>query len=102
MKNRERFENAGQFLACYFHLDWNEEFKKPEDAVAQFIKDVDAQTRVDAVRELRQIIAEFPGPQLNRVLLEIGCYYSPEGHRGIPMRAWLDQVIMEIERSLSL
>ncbi len=101
MRNREQFYNASQFLGCYFHLDWHEDFNQPEDAVAQFIKDADAQTRGDTLHELRQIIAEFPGPQLNKVLIEICCCYSPERHRGVPMREWLDQVIAELERSLS-
>ncbi len=101
MKNRERFENASQFLACYFNLDWHEDFKEPEDAVAQFITDADRETRAAALHDLRQIVAEFPGPQLNQVMLEIDCYYSPERFRDMTMRAWLDEVIAELERSLN-
>jgi hypothetical protein len=101
MKNRERFENASQFLGCYFHMDWGDQFKEPEEAVAQFIKDADRQTRVDALVELRQIVAEYQGPDLDKVVLEIDCYYDPERHQGVPMREWLEQVMGELEQSLS-
>ena len=101
MKNRGRFYNASQFLSGYFHLDWKDDFDEPEEAVAQFIKDSDRQMRADALDDLRQIVAEFHGPDLNRVMLEIDCYYSPERYRGVPMREWLNQVIMELENSIS-
>ena len=102
MKNIERFENATQFLAGYFHQDWHEVFNEPEEAVAQFIKDADRQTRADTLRDLRQIVAEFPEAELGNVMLSICCYYSPERYRSITMREWLNQVIAEIERSLSV
>ena len=100
MKNRERFYNASQFLGGYFHLDWGDDFDEPEEVVAQFIKDTHRQTRADALRELRQILAEFQGPDLNEVMLDIDCYYSPERYRGVPMREWLEEVITELEQSL--
>jgi len=102
MKNIDRFENASQFLACYFHQDFSDQFEGPEEAVAQFIQDADHRTRANAVHDLHQIVAEFQGSHLDDVVLEIGCYYDPERHQGVPMREWLNQVIAEIERSLSV
>ena len=102
MKNIERFKNATQFLSGYFHQDFSDQFEGPEEAVAQFIKDADHRTRADALHDLHQIVAEFQGLNLDDVVFEIGCYYDPERHRGVPMREWLNQVIAEIERSPSV
>jgi hypothetical protein len=101
MRNRGKFETASQFLACYFHQDFSIEFEEPEAAVAQFIKDNDEARRAAVVRELRQVITECGKQGLDDFIFELGCYYNPERHRGILMRAWLEQVIAEIERSLS-
>lgn len=100
MKNLERFENAAELLSS-FHLDWRDEFDEPEDAVAQFIQYADHQTRVNALRELGEIIAEFQGPDLNKTMLSMSCYYSPERYRGMPMGEWLEEVIAQLEQSLS-
>jgi hypothetical protein len=101
MKNRERFEHAHQFLSGYFHQDWHEDFDEPEEAVAEYMRYANPRSRAGALHNLRQIIAEFQGPDLNRVMLEIGCYYSPERYRGTSMRQWLDEVVAELEQSLS-
>jgi hypothetical protein len=101
MKNRDRFENAHQFLGGYFHPDWGDDYNEPEEVVAQFIKDTHRQTRINVLRELREIIAEFQGPDLDRIILSIGCFYSPERYRGITMRDWLEAVIAELENSLN-
>jgi hypothetical protein len=101
MNTRDRFENAHQFLAGYFHPDWGDDYDEPEEVVAQFIKDTHRQTRIDTLRELREIIAEFHGPDLDRIMLGIGCFYNPERYRGVPMREWLEEVITELERSLN-
>jgi|GEM_PF-2783978 len=101
MKTRERFEHANQFLGCYFNPDWHCDFDEPEEAVAEYIKYASPRTRAGALHDLRQIIAEFQGPDLNRAMLEIDCYYSPERFRGVPMRQWLDEVIAELEQSLT-
>ncbi len=60
MKNIERFENASQFLACYFNLDWHDDFKEPEEAVAQFIKDADRQTRAAAFQDVEYLLLLQP------------------------------------------
>jgi hypothetical protein len=99
MKNIERFKNATQFLSG-FHLDWKDEFEEPEEAVTEFINDASRQKRMEILRELHQIIAEYPGLELNKAMLSICCFYSPERYRGVPMREWLDEVIAELERSL--
>ena len=100
MKNRDRFENAHQFLAGYFHPDWGEDYNEPEEVVAQYIKHTDRQIRADALHELRQIVAEFHGQDLNKIILGIGCFYSPERYRDVPMHEWLEEVITELEHSL--
>jgi hypothetical protein len=101
MKDKEQFENASQFLSCYFHQDFRFEFEEPEAAVNQFIKGNDDTMRAAVARELHQVVAECDDRDLSDFVFALGCYYSPERHRGIPMRAWLDQVIAEIEHSLS-
>jgi hypothetical protein len=100
MTNRERFKNASQFLSG-FHLDWHDEFNEPEEALAAFIKDTDRQERTDILCELHQMLAEFQGRELNKAVMSISCFYSPERYRGVPMREWLDEVIGELERSLN-
>jgi len=100
MNISERFPHAYQFLASYFNPDWGEDYDEPEGVVAQFIKDADCQSREDALSDLRQIIEEFDGADLNKVMLAIACFYSPERYRGVPMREWLEEVITELEQSL--
>ncbi|HEX4085640.1 MAG TPA: contact-dependent growth inhibition system immunity protein [Chthoniobacteraceae bacterium] len=99
MKNIERFENAFQFLSG-FDLDWHDDYAEPEEIVAEYIEYADRRNRADTLGELRQILAEFQGPELNKAMLSICCFYSPERYRGVPMREWLDEVIGELERSL--
>jgi hypothetical protein len=102
MKDNEQFENAGQFLGCYFHQDFSFEFGEPEVAVKKFIADSDGTLRAAVAQELRQVIAECDDRKLTDfVFLELGCYYSPERHRGVPMREWLNQIIAALEQSLS-
>ncbi len=96
------FENAFQFFSCYFYQDFSTEFGDPEIAVQKFIDDTDAPTRSAALNELRQLISELGGHDLERTVFELGCYYSPERHRGISMSAWIGEVVREIELSLSL
>lgn len=98
---KEEFENAFQFLAGYFHQDFSVEFGEPEVAVRKYIEDSNASTRVTVVRELREVIAKTEDSQLDDAVFELGCYYSPQRHRGVAMRAWLVQVIDEIEHSMS-
>ena len=101
MKDKEQFENASQFLGCYFHQDFSFEFADPEVALKQFLEENDAVIRAAVLRELRQVVAECDDQALSEVIFELGCYYSPERHRDITMRAWLDEVIAAIQGSLA-
>lgn len=98
---KEKFNNLFQFLAGYFNQDFSIEFGEPEIAVRKFIEDTDAVTRDAVALELRQMLAETDDHELEDVVFELGCYYSPQRHRHIAMRRWLEQVVEEIQRSIN-
>lgn len=98
---KKKFENAFQFLGGYFHQDFGVEFGEPEIAVGKFINENSAAARAAVLNELRQIIAESSEQELDDAVFELGCYYSPQRHRGITMVAWLQQVVAQIEQSLN-
>jgi hypothetical protein len=98
---KEEFENAFQFLAGYFHQDFGVEFGEPEIAVGKFIEDSEVTVRAAVVSELRRVIQESSERELEDAVFELGCYYSPQRHRGITMAVWLQQVLAQIEKSLA-
>ena len=101
MGNR-RFENAFQFLASYFHEDFGQEFASPKSANRAFIAGSDPSTQARVTHELRDLFGPYQGEQLDTVVFqELGCYYRPGKHRGISTRAWLEEVIGEVENSVS-
>lgn len=99
--NREEQEEAYQFMAGYFHQDFSTEFGEPENAVSTFIRESSFATRDKVVRQLRTILNENSGDDLDRVLLaDLGCFYVPAKHRGITARVWLEEVVTELQKSL--
>ncbi len=96
---KEKYENLFQFLASYFHQDFSVEFEEPEDAVQQFIDDTNTETRKAVVYELHKLLAETGDNEMEDAAFELGCYFSPQRHRGISMRAWLEQVVDKIRQS---
>ena len=101
MKEKDQFENARQFLGCYFHQDFCDEFGEPEIAVERFVQENSAEFRGAVARELDRAIAECDDRQLTDLIFSLGCYYSPDRHRGVSMREWLGKVIAALERSLT-
>lgn len=96
---KAKYEHSFQFLTGYFHEDFAGEFGGPEAAVQQFIEDTDGATREIVVRELRQLLAETSESELEVAVGELGCRYHPLRHQDVEMRIWLEQVVVEIERS---
>jgi hypothetical protein len=97
----ERFEDTFQFLACYFTEDLSEEFGEPEAAVEKYISDSTPVLRATVVKQLRQLLVECDESELNAAIFELGCYYRPQKHRGITMTAWIEQVAVRLEESLT-
>jgi RNase adaptor protein for sRNA GlmZ degradation len=99
--NEVKYKNAFQFLAGYFHEDFSIEFNNPEMAVKKFIGENDAAARSEVIRELQDVLSNYEGENLEKVILGLGCYYSPKKHRNISMEEWLKEVITQIGTSLT-
>jgi hypothetical protein len=99
--NESRYSNAYQFFAGYFHQDFSREFSQPEDAVEKFIAENPKTMRALALKDLRDILAQYDGEALDGLILELGCYYSPMKHRRVPTAQWLSGVAEMLENSLS-
>lgn len=96
MTNKERFPNAFQFFASYFHQDFTDDFGEPEAAIESFIAGTDPMTRAKTLQEIQAIVGANSEDDLEQVVFGLGCYYSPSRHRGWTMSHWLKKVVEQL------
>lgn len=99
MSEKEKFPNAFQFFASYFHQDFGDEFGDPELATQSFIAGSDAEGRRAVIREITMILSELNEGALERIVFELGCYYDPQRHRGLAMSEWLRAVVDQLGKA---
>lgn len=86
------FPHLQNFLAAYFHQDWQAEHATA-DAVVAFYRDSEAPAQVDATRrELGHLLArDDDDATLGDAARALGCEYDPTRDGG-RWRDWLQQV----------
>jgi len=99
MTEKQKFPNAFQFFASYFHQDFTDDFGEPEAAIESFIAGSDQAIRAKTLQEIRQLLDVYPESDLEQVVFELGCYYSPSRHRGLSMSQWLKGIVDQFERA---
>jgi hypothetical protein len=92
------------FMAAYFHQDWDFDAESPTEVVSQYLRDTASSPElVSVARALRVLVngSEDDEALTRRLFSEFGCYFDPRGS-GQPTRGWLrslaDQVEDEVRR----
>lgn len=91
--NNSEYPALAQFLGAYFHQDFLEEFRNPDDAIAVFMAEVPKESIQAVCSELKEVIPlteriDKPEEFLWHVL---GCYYFPEAD-SLTVVDWLNHV----------
>ena len=89
-------------LAGYFHQDWIDEFKSPEDLLEGFAAEQPNNAIDRVIDELPRFIDEMrQQSDAEKVLLDWGCYYEPHyEHRTVEQ--WLEHVLERLVELRSL
>ena len=92
-------ERTKQFLAGYFHEDWNLDHRSFEEAVALYLSGRSAaEERLDVARHLEWLLDEHDEPSLREVLYRTyGCCYTPGPEAGA-MQRWLRAIVELLRR----
>ncbi|KPN89045.1 contact-dependent growth inhibition system immunity protein [Pseudomonas nunensis] len=89
----EKFPDLFQFLAGYFHQDWNCDHDTEDDVIRLFIAEASPETVLRVKDELQFVLRTINGEEEIQAFLfeEIGCsYYYP--HAWPSGKAWLEHV----------
>src|SRR5947209_3181712 len=96
--NKTRFPELEQFLGCYFHQDWVDDYPTAEAAIEAYLTE-SSEDNVRAVcEELNQALNSQDSPAF---LLEMGCYYNPRAE-GISEAQWLKKIHKELTAHLQV
>ena len=96
--NAQTYPALRQFLGCYFHQDFLDEFSSPDGAIAAFMAGEPQESVHAACNELEQVIPliermDEPEEFLWQVL---GCSYYPKAD-GLTVTDWLGRVRKKLE-----
>jgi hypothetical protein len=87
------FPQLGQFLAAYFHQDWEPAREGWMPVVNEFITESPHSVVVATADEVRDLLAAgLTDGELGELLSELGASVRPEGFDMTPS-AWLDAVL---------
>lgn len=95
---KNKFPDLFQFLGCYFHQDWNHEYKSETDAIQAFITNSTIETLSQTREELRLAISAFGNEEKLYGFLfnEMGCsYYYP--YAWPSGKAWLEHLFSTLK-----
>lgn len=84
-----RFPEVAQFLGCYLHQDWNDEFPNWKAAVTAYLAGAVKEDVTKALQELdalASVVETTDDPE--ELLRQLGCYFDPTSE-GMTVRAWL-------------
>ena len=77
MKDHE-LENLEYLLQCYFHQDWNLDYKDPENAISDYINCENIDMVKLVIEELCVLESKgYEENKLRELLLQLGTYYAP-------------------------
>ncbi|MGE8069287.1 contact-dependent growth inhibition system immunity protein [Pseudomonas sp. NPDC089569] len=88
-----RFPELFQFLAGYFHQDWNCDHETEDDVIRSFLADSSIETLSQVKSELQTVLLTIQSEDELQAFLfeEIGCsYYYP--YAWSSGKAWLEHV----------
>lgn len=96
---RKKYYSLQQFLACYFHQDWQEEYDwngmQPDtEKVVQHYKVENGEDIIGkTIIELQDLLSEKLSEQeLRKILMELGNnHYAPATHK--TYRKWLEKIL---------
>ncbi len=100
MKTPEH-DDLSNFLAAWFHEDWDAEAARWEDVVDAYTsREVHDATRRSYDQLVRRLEATHGENEVDQILKSCGCAYSPAGH-GESAREWIEAVAGRLATSLS-
>jgi len=86
-----------QFLGCYFHQDWFEEFGNPQEAVNAYIINEPIKSKQELVRELSYLLKENDSLDFS-FIGGLGCCYNPSSDN-LTVHSWLGYLHKELIRN---
>ncbi len=88
--NSRNYPDLYQFLACYFHQDWDLDSATWQGAVLQFVQEFSSEDVCAARKQLDRLLdCDLNETELSKTLLhELGCYYDPTPD-GMSFTDWL-------------
>ncbi|MFJ8538833.1 contact-dependent growth inhibition system immunity protein [Streptomyces sp. NPDC093591] len=87
----ERFPQLSQFLGGYLHRNYSEFHARPEDAIDEYVTEVDPEDRTQAAQEITELLTMVSSDQeLGTAATALGLDLLPP--EGMSLRQWLELI----------
>lgn len=91
----ERFPQLSQFLGGYLHRNYSEFHATPEDAIDEYVTEVDPEDRTQAAQEITELLTMVSSDQeLDTATTALGLDLLPP--EGMSLRQWLELIRQRI------
>ncbi|MFI6008169.1 contact-dependent growth inhibition system immunity protein [Streptomyces sp. NPDC051243] len=91
----ERFPQLSQFLGGYLHRNYSEFHASPEDAIDDYVSEVDLEDRTQAAQEITELLTMVSSDEeLHTGTTELGLDLLPP--QGMTLRQWLELIRQRI------